>query len=51
MNKYIKFNDNDLKSIKRAERMKTMYENKGYTFHGTAINNITGEVTLIYRVN
>lgn len=49
--KTIKFNINDFKSIKRAERTKAMYENKGYTFIRDIVNSFTGECSLIYQIN
>ena len=48
---YIKFNTNDQKSIKAAEKMKLMFENKGYILAHEFINSITGECTFTYKTN
>lgn len=47
--KYVKWNNNDLDSIKNAERRKTMFENKGYTLRHQMVNSITGECTFTYE--
>lgn len=46
--KYIQWNNNDIKSIKKAERRKALFENKGYISTHSFINNITGDCTLTY---
>jgi len=51
MKVYIRYNQNDIKAIKWAERQKTKYENKGYTLKGTNLNTITGECTMTYLTN
>ena len=48
--KFLKWNNNILSSIKKAERLKTLYENKGYTLMHTHINTITGECEFIYKI-
>ena len=45
---YIKWNNNDLKEIKKAEKQKEKFENKGYFLRNTISNPITGECTLTY---
>lgn len=44
------YNVEDIKSIKAAERKKSMLENAGYTFKGTKINTITGNVVDTYTI-
>lgn len=45
----VKWNDNNLTSIKKAERLKAKLENKGYTLAHTMINGLTGDCTLSYN--
>lgn len=45
---YIKWNNNDIKSIKKAERQKANFENKGFSLRHQMINSITGECTFTY---
>lgn len=49
--KRIVCNVNDLKSIRKAERTKTRYENKGYTKTGEQMNIGTGTYILTYKIN
>lgn len=48
--KWIKFNTNDLKSIKDAERRKAKLENEGYSLKHEFVNSITGDCTLTYDI-
>ena len=45
---YIYFDLNNLKSIKKAERKKSLYENKGYILLAEFLNSIEGKATLTY---
>lgn len=45
---YIKWNNNDLNSLKMAEKKKANFENKGFTLRNEMINSITGECTFTY---
>jgi hypothetical protein len=48
---YIKWNNNDLKSVKKAEKQKAIFENKGYILRHQMINHITGDCTFTYHSN
>lgn len=47
----LQFNWNDIKSIKKAERKKSLFENKGYSLLNQTLNSITGEATFTYKIN
>jgi hypothetical protein len=46
---WVKWNNNDPKSIKQAERKKARLENSGYNLRHQMINSITGECTFTYE--
>jgi hypothetical protein len=47
--KLITFNTNDPLQIKRAERLKTKYENLGYSLVNTSVNSVTGICVITYK--
>lgn len=48
---YIRFNNENIKEAKQAERKKAMFENKGYTYVKTEVNVITGNCVITYNTN
>ncbi len=46
---YVKWNENDLVSIKKAERKKKTLENKGYRLEGTMVSTVTGHCCFAYK--
>lgn len=49
MKKEIKWNWSDIRSIKKAERLKAKLENDGYRLVNTITNRFTDECKMIYR--
>lgn len=47
----IKWNNNDAKEVKKAEKQKSKFEDKGFSFRYTTVNSITAECVSIYAAH